>query len=147
MRVGPPDGIGTLIRRHSRELTGSPSLEGPKKTAMYKSGGETTTPPHHHPDLRPPSLQNQAINFCHLSLQSVVPCYDSSHKLVVNFLILSATDFKRDYYSFFQEKQATENGIFQIYKHGESGQSTLQMVWLGEERHCAHPRPGSVPSR
>lgn len=40
----------------------------------------------------------------------------------------------------------TENGILQIYKHGENGQNTLQMAWLCEEPLCAPPRPGSVPS-
>ena len=41
---------------------------------------------------------------------------------------------------FFQEKQATENGILQIYKHGENGLNAL----LCGEPLCAL-RPGSVP--
>lgn len=30
------------------------------------------------------------------------------------------------FFFFFQEKQATENGILQIYKHGENGQNALR---------------------
>lgn len=45
---------------------------------------------------------------------------------------------------FFQEKQATENGILQIYKHGENGLNALRMAWLCGEPLCAL-RPGSVP--
>lgn len=52
------------------------------------------------------------------------------------------------FFFFFQEKQATENGILQIYRRGENGQNTLQMAWLCEEPRCAPPDAGSVfPSR
>lgn len=45
---------------------------------------------------------------------------------------------------FFQEKQATENGILQIYKHRENGLNTLRRAWLCGEPLCAR-RPRSVP--
>lgn len=43
------------------------------------------------------------------------------------------------FFFFFQEKQATENGILQIYKHGENCQNALQMAWLCEDPRCAPP--------
>lgn len=49
------------------------------------------------------------------------------------------------FFFFFQEKQATENGILQIYKHGENCPHALQTARLCEERTVLLPRPGSVP--
>lgn len=48
------------------------------------------------------------------------------------------------FFFFFQEKQATENGILQIYKHGENCQNALRMAWLCEDPHRAPPAAGSV---
>ncbi|CAM9309164.1 unnamed protein product [Rangifer tarandus platyrhynchus] len=48
------------------------------------------------------------------------------------------------FFFFFQEKQATENGILQIYKHGENGLNALRMAWLCEEPLCA-PETGACP--
>ena len=48
------------------------------------------------------------------------------------------------FFFFFQEKQATENGILQIYKHGENGLNALRMAWLCGEPLCA-PEAGACP--
>lgn len=48
------------------------------------------------------------------------------------------------FFFFFQEKQATETGILQIYKHGEKGRNALQTARLWEECHGAPSSAGRV---
>lgn len=48
------------------------------------------------------------------------------------------------FFFFFQEKQATENGILQIYKHGENCQNALRTAWLCEDLTVLLLQPGSV---
>lgn len=48
------------------------------------------------------------------------------------------------FFFFFQEKQATENGILQIYRHGEHCQNALQMARLCEGPAAPLLRPGGV---
>lgn len=52
------------------------------------------------------------------------------------------------FFFFFQEKQATENGILQIYKQGENCQNALRLAWLCEDPPRAPPAAGErVPSQ
>lgn len=102
----------------------------------------TPTLPGPHSEALAQALQDQGHTYS--------PWFKSTLLLFLRLLLSTKKRWpaKPFFFFFFQEKQATENGILQIYKHGENGQNALRMAWLCEDPHRAAPAAGEcVPSQ
>lgn len=105
---------------------------------------------------------------CHPGLKSHTSSLWFKSTLLLFLRLLLSTKKKKKmacqtfFFFFFQEKQATENGILQIYKHGEKGRTHRGQRGPGENArspvsgrvlgkrlvfHCPKPSPGNCLSQ